>query len=273
MIKFQELKITPDGQNLIVDVSIKDFEYYNDVYLDKLLIDTSSTFIDSGPSSKAIEVPLTKREVIVVKPEDFIENAKDEYYTYKYHLKEGAVYNFYNIQHFDDLANVQMDSFSEMDLEWTAMDIKGKEFLCIKTTDGYEQIEISIPEYSVKDKKVVLNIKDLGISKYDNLLIVYAKAKGIPSANTPCGMDNNIVMGIAFNCYLLYRNALNYIMELSDNCSISKNFINFILQYKVFELAIKAGHYTEAIKYWKKFFMRIKDAVITPNCGCYGQGT
>ena len=50
-------------------------------------------------------------------------------------------------------------------------------------------------------------------------------------------------------------------------------FINYILQYKAFKLAIKTGHYTEAIKYWKRFFMGIKDSVITPNCGCYGQGT
>ena len=81
------------------------------------------------------------------------------------------------------------------------------------------------------------------------------------------------ILGVVSNLYPLYQHAFSYIKELSDTCSIPKNFINYILQYKAFELAVKTGHYTEAIKYWKRFFMGIKDSVITPNCGCYGQGT
>lgn len=54
MITFQELRITPDGQKLIIDVSVRDLEYYTDVYLDSIQIDTQDTFIESGPSSEVV---------------------------------------------------------------------------------------------------------------------------------------------------------------------------------------------------------------------------
>lgn len=54
MVKFQELRITPDGLKLIIDVSVRDLEYYTNVYLDEILIDTQDTFIESGPSTKVV---------------------------------------------------------------------------------------------------------------------------------------------------------------------------------------------------------------------------
>lgn len=54
MVTFQELRITPDGQKLIIDIAVKDLEYYTNVYLDTVQIDTQDTFIESGPSSKVV---------------------------------------------------------------------------------------------------------------------------------------------------------------------------------------------------------------------------
>lgn len=54
MVQFNELRITPDGQKLIIDVSVRDLEYYTDVYLDSIQIDTQDTFVGSGPSSEAV---------------------------------------------------------------------------------------------------------------------------------------------------------------------------------------------------------------------------
>lgn len=188
MVQFQELRITPDGKKLIIDVSVKNLKYYTNVYLDAIQIDTQDTFVESGPSSEVV---------------------------------------------------------------YDTGTIKG----------------------DVKSVRVELGTGDLLPSLNDNLFFVYVRTKGTPAANTPCGMDNVTTLGVVSNLYPLYQHALSYIKELSNTCSIPKNFINYILQYKAFELAIKTGHYTEAIKYWKKFFMGIKDSVITSNCGCYGQGT
>lgn len=54
MVEFQELKIAPGGQELIIDVSVKDLKYYTDVYLDTILIDTQDTFVEYGPSKDSI---------------------------------------------------------------------------------------------------------------------------------------------------------------------------------------------------------------------------
>lgn len=54
MIQFNELRITPDGNNLIIDVSVKDIEYYSNVFIDSIVIDNQDTFKLGGPSSKPI---------------------------------------------------------------------------------------------------------------------------------------------------------------------------------------------------------------------------
>ena len=185
MITFNELKITPDGEKLIIDISVKDLEYYTDVYLDAIFIDTQNTFIETDPSPSAFVMPIE-----------------------------------------DDL----------------------------------------------KSYRIELRGEDISYSLNDNIFFVRVKTRGTPAINTPCGMDNIITLGIAINFYPLYQQAISYIKELSDTCTTPKNFINFMLQYKAFQLAIKTGHYTEAIKYWKKLHssQTIKDTTVTNNCGCYG---
>lgn len=52
MIRFNELRITPDRKHLIIDVQVKELDYYQDVFLNTIVIDTQKTFISTGPSSK-----------------------------------------------------------------------------------------------------------------------------------------------------------------------------------------------------------------------------
>lgn len=54
MINFNELRITPDGKYLIIDVSVKNEPYYDNVYIDSIIIDTQDTYVPSGPSSKPV---------------------------------------------------------------------------------------------------------------------------------------------------------------------------------------------------------------------------
>lgn len=54
MVQFNELRITPDGKILIIDVSVKNLSYFTDVYLDSISIDTQDTFINSGVSSTPV---------------------------------------------------------------------------------------------------------------------------------------------------------------------------------------------------------------------------
>lgn len=54
MIHFNELKITPDNKHLIIDVSVSNESYYDNVYLDSIIVDNQDTYVGTGPSSNPI---------------------------------------------------------------------------------------------------------------------------------------------------------------------------------------------------------------------------
>lgn len=77
MIRFQELRITPNNEELIIDVSIDNSSYYQNVVIDSIIIDTQDTYVDSGPSSNAIytytinpDEESTKRKRLILTKED-----------------------------------------------------------------------------------------------------------------------------------------------------------------------------------------------------------
>ena len=51
---FNELRITSDGQHLIIDVSVLSESYYKNVYIDSIVIDNQDTYVGSGPSSNPV---------------------------------------------------------------------------------------------------------------------------------------------------------------------------------------------------------------------------
>ena len=149
--------------------------------------------------------------------------------------------------------------------------------IVIDTQDTYtENNPSSNPVYTYtatsNKKSINLKLKDTDIlaSLNKDLLFVYVVTKGNPALDVPCGEDNKITLGVICNLYPIYQQSVNYLKELTNNCEIPKNFINYILRYKGLQLAIKTGHYTEAIKYWNWFFKESNNAVITNNCGCHG---
>lgn len=54
MVIFNELRITPDNKKLIIDVSINDHKYYENINIEAIAIDTDSTFNNNGPSSNTV---------------------------------------------------------------------------------------------------------------------------------------------------------------------------------------------------------------------------
>lgn len=56
MIQFNELRITEDNKCLIIDVEIQDLSYFNNVTIDRIVVDTQDNYTQSGPSEKAITV-------------------------------------------------------------------------------------------------------------------------------------------------------------------------------------------------------------------------
>ena len=179
MLQWNELRITPDRKHLVIDVQVQPLPYYENVYIDALIIDTQKTFLETGPSNKPLmTIPCG-------------EEAK--------HVRE-----FIDI---DTLA--------------------------------------------------------------DNLFFIYAVASGEPTEDTPCGMSDPYILGLAYDKYPMYTRGMSLIQE-ANGCDPANDFINYILQQKAFDISLATGNYTQAIEYWNRFFDQKKQSVRN-KCGCHGR--
>lgn len=251
MVTFNELRITPDGNTLIIDVAIKDLRYYDNVGLDTILIDTQDTFTAEGPSSKAVKFP-----VINSINADSFEIEFGDFYYFKGTLKEGLLYTF---------------KVPDPTGEYT---INGNLYSSKELTTGvhkYEKGKLVAVTTPIKSYRIEINKNDSTLTFKDNLLFVYVKTNGTPALDTPCGMDEETTLGVTLYHYPIYNAMMNSIKELEKNCEVPKNFINSILRFKAFELAIDTEHYNQAIIYYNKFIKNINLNTVTSNkCNCYG---
>lgn len=251
MVTFNELRITPDGNTLIIDVAIKDLRYYDNVGLDTILIDTQDTFTAEGPSSKAVKFPIINS----IDAKSFEIEFGDTYY-FKGTLKEGFLYTF-------DLRDHTGDYY-----------ISGELYHATKLETGvhkYEKGKLVAVTTPIKSYRIEINKNDSSLTFRDNLLFVYVKTNGTPASDTPCGMDEETTLGVTLYYYPIYNAMMNSIKELEKNCEVPKNFINSILRFKAFELAIDTEHYNQAIIYYNKFIKNINlNTVISNKCNCYG---
>lgn len=84
-----------------------------------------------------------------------------------------------------------------------------------------------------------------------HMFFVWIKAAGTPDMNTPCRLDEATTIGVTFDYGLIYQNALCFTRELTRNCQVPSDFVNFILNYAALKLAIETEHYIVAIDYFK----------------------
>lgn len=251
MVTFNELRITPDGNTLIIDVAIKDLRYYDNVGLDTILIDTQDTFTAEGPSSKAVKFSVVNS----IDAESFEQDFGSDY-SFKGTLKEGFLYTF---------------KVPDPTGEYT---INGNTYSSEELTTGvhkYEKGKLVAVTTPIKSYRIEINKNDSILTFKDNLLFVYVKTKGTPASDTPCGMDEETTLGVTLYHYPIYNAMMNSIKELEKNCEVPKNFINSMLRFKAFELAIDTEHYNQAIIYYNKFIKNVNLNTVTSNkCNCYG---
>ena len=66
MVDFNELRVSPDRKNLIIDVSIKDLSYYENVYIDSIIpTDHLRSIVNIG-----IDVVVNTKIINVKVPDD-----------------------------------------------------------------------------------------------------------------------------------------------------------------------------------------------------------
>lgn len=215
MIVLNECRVSPDGKALIVEATVENLSYYENVYIDSVVVDTQKTFLDSGPSNS----PVFTKQFISEYPQVDVK---------------------------EDCNSLRTDEDCKCGNIYTS---KKK---------GHKKVRLYI------------SAEDMGLANLnEDIFFVYVMATGVPASCTPCGMDNQYVMGIAINMRPIYNKAMSFIKELESACSTPKSFIDMILRLKAFELSLKTGNYPVAFKQWDKLF---KDKVtVTPkNCGCNG---
>ena len=104
----------------------------------------------------------------------------------------------------------------------------------------------------------------------NNLFFIYVTATGTPGTDVPCGQDNIVSVGVTAYMCPIYNIGITYIKELNDDCNISRAFVNYILRYKAFQLALITGNYAFAIWLWNKFIILISSVSTVKTCNCYG---
>ena len=183
MIKFTELRVQKERLTIVAEV--REIEnYYDNVYIDKIIVDTQDTFTTSGPSANPI----------------------------------------YSV-----------------------------------TVDGNKK------EFSVSLSATELG----GIDINHTMFFVYGVAKGTPAPETPCGYDDVNSVGVTFSMCPIYNKTMGYIKEVENSCEIPKDFINMIIQLKAIQYSVDSGHFTQAVKYYNKFYKNLS-VNTSHTCGCHG---
>lgn len=127
-------------------------------------------------------------------------------------------------------------------------------------------------ETEVKNVDLTLTPQDLGLSDFQTPVIeVKVYTKGYPSADTPCGMDEEYVVGITYNESVLYDKGLSFIHQVGQDCNIPDDFINWILSSSAFDLALKSGNMNDALSWWLRLTSNRSNGYSrNSNCGCHG---
>lgn len=127
-------------------------------------------------------------------------------------------------------------------------------------------------ETEVKNVDLTLTPQDLGLSDFQTPVIeVKVYTKGYPSSDTPCGMDEEYVVGITYNESVLYDKGLSFIHQVGQDCNIPDDFINWILSSSAFDLALKSGNMNDALSWWLRLTSNRSNGYSrNSNCGCHG---
>lgn len=153
------------------------------------------------------------------------------------------------------------------------------DYIAIDTQDTY--IKDSISDKAIKitnnvhGEKHIYITQDISIA--NPMLFVYFVADAshgfnLPSNLTdlPCTWDNNIILEVVCDMNVISNNALGYIKEMSVDCGIPNNFIDYILHYNMLKACLHCGAYNEAIKWWNKITVNKKPSITNKPCGCHG---
>lgn len=276
MLSFNELYITEDGKNLVIDVSVGSDPMYKDVYIESIKLDLCSNLVNgSDVSSKAVtvyeaelirfgdvnldgDVGINDRQH-AVDMIDAIHNGKEFLVDdYRYGAAFGLRYG---------------DEITTNELERVLMaidDVVGGgpiQYIPVKK----RHVRICLDK---NDEALVrLGVEDLSSA----LFMVRADAAGGDAeaiANAGCGWDTSPIFGVAYNGKPLYDSAIRYASSYGNTCNDNDAAVleDFILRYYSFLLALKCGDVKQACYYYNTYLTGagLGSSSSGKNCGCHG---
>lgn len=128
----------------------------------------------------------------------------------------------------------------------------------------YENQDTTVKEHSIN----IIPDRFKFTSLNGHIFYVYVTVAGTPSADTPCTMDTEYTLGVALNWQSIYQQGIDHMRKVVNGCcGMPKDFIDYILRFKAFELALRTAQYQLANDKFKKWFA--EDVTkFNPPCGC-----
>lgn len=170
----------------------------------------------------------------------------------EFDLEEGAFYKFVIEEQ-----ETESEETEEQDNTEDASNLFIKDNGDIYMYNGKDMtlyVDTIIP-IDVKHARIEIAQEDLKRPLADTMFFVYIKTKGNPTIDCPCGQDNIYTLGVCINHFTIYRRFMCLMRELLKDCEIPEYFIDLYLRWQSVKMCIETGHYTEAILYWKRFFL------------------
>lgn len=247
MIQFDLLKFDQDN-NLIIQASVPDKEYFKDVSLTGVYIDTHKSYSYIGPSSNPV---------------------------YKYEIKDEHEITDGDTPATPDTPNTPEDNIPEGPNKDNTDSSNGN-------VNGGDTPSIDIPinsfarsisrnsENKVKHLSLVIPSTDILCDIKGTVFFVWVTATGLPAFDTPCGQDVPQKVQWVINTSQIYEKVIPLLKSMNCDCGNNKDFSNIFLKYKAFQYSMNLGDYTEGINIWNKFFSKEKVITIKKGCGCHG---
>lgn len=241
MIQFDLLKFDQDN-NLILQVSVPDKEYFKNVSLTGVYIDTHKSYSSVGPSSNPVYKYEVKDEPKIL-DSDIPDNPEDN-------ISEGP--NEDSIDSSNEIVNSGDTSSIDIPIDSSVRSIGRNS------------------ENKVKNLSLVIPSTDILCDIKGTVFFVWVTATGLPAFDTPCGQDVPQKVQWVINPSQIYEKVIPLLKSMNCDCGNNKDFSNIFLKYKAFQYSMNLGDYTEGINIWNKFFSKEKVITIKKGCGCHG---
>ena len=160
-------------------------------------------------------------------------------------------YDFYDNMYIESLAIVTDEQYNSSGIITSS--VYSKDF-----SDQPKRISLEI---SIEDMKDISSLDK-------NIFYVYITCNGTMNEDPGCGWNNKTDIGVVLNWYPIYKIGINHMKRVTNSCcELDKEFMDYILRLKSFELSLRTGNYVLANENYRKWFVdKVQSSV--PVSGC-----